>query len=679
MAVPNIFANVPGGTTIALSELDENFAYITGGNPQFAALTLSGNLAVGGTATISGATTLGGTATVTGLTTLNGGLTLSGPLTIGANTVSPNGITGTNLLVFNTAPTLISPALGTPTQGVLTACTGLPLLTGITGFGANVATFLATPTSANLLAAMVDETGSGAVVFSNNATLTSPTINSGITVASGPSTIAGLTTFSNQARFNAGLTVGQSGATGPTIDLYNASNANPVSIKSAVNTAAWTLMLPTGAGTAGQVLKTDGTGVTSWSTDLNVPAGANTQIQFNNAGAFGANANFVFDNTNTRLGIGLTAPLCSLHVKGPNVNNVGQITIDATGQVSGQLSIIDTSLPAGDQRVSYIVTDTATTATYFLSNTQAITLGTQTAKPITFNTNAVSRVTIDSTGEVGIGTTTPLCALHVKAPTVANVGQITIDATGQNSGEFSIIDTSLAGPDQRVSFIATDTAATATTFLSNTQSLSIGTQSAEPINFITNATIRAYIDPTGTVTATGNIDSTGGYFTDTTGTLHPLIYGTTQFPSGTSVPFTSVIPSWANRITMSFGVVTYNATPSNDWCIQLGSAGVYTTTGYDGLGLIYGVRANSNSSGLIIVAGLPGTPMSGSVVFTKVASGAGQGWSATGMVAWCPPSPNYISVAGTFVIVPGVVDSIRLTTINGTDVFTAGTVNILYE
>ena len=54
--------------------------------------------------------------------------------------------------------------------------TGVPVSTGISGLGANVATFLATPSSANLAAAVTDETGSGALVFANTPTLTTPNI-----------------------------------------------------------------------------------------------------------------------------------------------------------------------------------------------------------------------------------------------------------------------------------------------------------------------------------------------------------------------------------------------------------------------------------------------------------------------------------------------------------------------
>ena len=84
--------------------------------------------------------------------------------------------TGTGLLVFNTSPTLVTPILGVPTSGTLTNCTGLPIATGVSGLAANVATFLATPSSANLAAALTDETGTGANVFANTPTLVTPAI-----------------------------------------------------------------------------------------------------------------------------------------------------------------------------------------------------------------------------------------------------------------------------------------------------------------------------------------------------------------------------------------------------------------------------------------------------------------------------------------------------------------------
>jgi hypothetical protein len=75
--------------------------------------------------------------------------------------------TGSGNAVFSTSPTLVTPLLGTPTSGTLTNCTGLPVSSGISGLGTGVATFLATPSSANLASALTDETGTGVVVFSN--------------------------------------------------------------------------------------------------------------------------------------------------------------------------------------------------------------------------------------------------------------------------------------------------------------------------------------------------------------------------------------------------------------------------------------------------------------------------------------------------------------------------------
>jgi hypothetical protein len=79
---------------------------------------------------------------------------------------------GTNML-------LAQVALGTDVSGTLPVANGG---TGITSLGTGVATFLGTPSSANLASAVTDETGSGSLVFGTSPTLSSPRVDAALTV-----------------------------------------------------------------------------------------------------------------------------------------------------------------------------------------------------------------------------------------------------------------------------------------------------------------------------------------------------------------------------------------------------------------------------------------------------------------------------------------------------------------
>ena len=115
--------------------------------------------------------------------------------------------TGSGANVFATSPTLVTPVLGTPSSGTLTSCTGLPISTGVSGLAANIATFLAIPSSANLATALTDETGSGAAVFSTSPTLVTPVlgaatatsivVGSGVTINASGINASGIVTATN--------------------------------------------------------------------------------------------------------------------------------------------------------------------------------------------------------------------------------------------------------------------------------------------------------------------------------------------------------------------------------------------------------------------------------------------------------------------------------------------------
>jgi hypothetical protein len=134
-------------------------------------LTVSNTLTLTGTDGSSVAFGTGGTVAYTGGHLGQFAATTSAQL---AGVISDE--TGSGALVFANSPTLVTPTLGTPAGGTLTNCTGLPISTGVSGLGTGVATFLATPSSANLISAVTDETGTGALVFANTPTLVTPVL-----------------------------------------------------------------------------------------------------------------------------------------------------------------------------------------------------------------------------------------------------------------------------------------------------------------------------------------------------------------------------------------------------------------------------------------------------------------------------------------------------------------------
>jgi hypothetical protein len=161
-----------------------------------------------------------------------------------------------------------------------------------------------------------------------------------------------------------------------------------------------------------------------------------------------------------------------------------------------------------------------------------------------------------------------------------------------------------------------------------------------------------------------------------TGTLAPLISGTAvASTSGTSIDFTS-IPSWVKRITVMFSGVSTSGTSNLQ--IQLG-AGTIQSTSYDATAAqgdnattVTSVRA---TSGFIFTATNAAANLwYGNMTITSFGSNT---WTETGALGRSVASNAQWCAGG--VTLSGTLDRVRITTINGTDTFDAGSINILYE
>lgn len=167
--------------------------------------------------------------------------------------VTLSGQTGTGSFAGSTSPTLVTPLLGTPTSGTLTNCTGLPISTGVSGLGAGVSTFLATPSSANLASALTDETGSGQMVFSNSPALVTPNLGtpSSLVLTNATGDPTGTTTNDSAASGKVGQYVSSSVLSGSSITLTSptASDVTNISLTAGDWDVRGNIIFSSGVGT----------------------------------------------------------------------------------------------------------------------------------------------------------------------------------------------------------------------------------------------------------------------------------------------------------------------------------------------------------------------------------------------------------------------------------------------
>jgi hypothetical protein len=170
------------------------------------------------------------------------------------------------------------------------------------------------------------------------------------------------------------------------------------------------------------------------------------------------------------------------------------------------------------------------------------------------------------------------------------------------------------------------------------------------------------------------INGSAGVTTNSGAVYNGLQTGTAvASTSGTSINFTS-IPSWVRRITVMLNGVSLSGT--SHILAQIGSSGTPVTTGYvSASALSIGtnqVLSVSSTAGFIAYAGGAANVFIGALTLLNV---SGNSWVETqgGTLA------SYGASGGGNVTLSGTLDIVRITTVNGTDTFDAGTINIIYE
>jgi hypothetical protein len=174
------------------------------------------------------------------------------------------------------------------------------------------------------------------------------------------------------------------------------------------------------------------------------------------------------------------------------------------------------------------------------------------------------------------------------------------------------------------------------------------------------------------------LNGSAGVTTNSGAVYNGISSGTvTASTSGTSIDFTS-IPSWVKRITVMFSGVSTSGT--SNILIQLGDSGGIETTGYLGASTILRdsltVATSNYTTGFGIGILAAAYVMHGSMVLSLIDS-ATNTWASSSNFA--NSNTAVMTVGAGSKPLSATLDRVRITMVNGTDTFDAGSINILYE
>ena len=197
---------------------------------------------------------------------------------------------------------------------------------------------------------------------------------------------------------------------------------------------------------------------------------------------------------------------------------------------------------------------------------------------------------------------------------------------------------------------------------------------AVTINASTSSGLVQTADTSGTVEIQSNgstkltVSSTGAY--------GQLVSATAQTASSTAVDFTG-IPSWVKRITVMFSGVSTSGTSIK--LVQLGDSGGFETTGYLGSASRISSTSPATSTytaGMGIESALSTNLINGQIVISLLNASTNT-WAMFSVMSASDSAQTYYSASSK--ALSDTLTQVRITTVNGTDTFDAGTINILYE